>query len=49
MHASLLPNQIGKPVSDEVTDIVQLKVAVRVLGQDLRVGRVVALLGKDGG
>ena len=45
----LLSNEIGKLVSDEITDTSELKVSVRILRQDLRVRRVVALLREDGG
>ena len=45
----LLPNEIGKLVSDEIADTGNLKVSVRILRQDLRVRRVVALLSEDGG
>ena len=45
----LLPNEIGRLVSDEIADTGELKVSVRILRQNLRVRRVVALLSEDGG
>src|SRR5437899_13059632 len=42
-------HEIGQIVVDQITDMVELKVAMRILGQDLRIDGVVALARKHGG